>query len=134
MPAEENKALIRRFNEAAFNRRDVEARERFLGPNVAINGQIVARSRQNFAGLLAAFPDFHRTMEDIIAEGDKVVARYTATGTHRGEFMGTQATGRQVKFAWITIYRIAHGKVAEEWLLFDGLGHMRQIGATTSLE
>jgi steroid delta-isomerase-like uncharacterized protein len=115
----------------AFNRRNLEARDGFLGPKFAINGKIVdpVQAKRNFVGLLAAFPDFHRSMEDIIAEGDKVVARYTATGTHQGEFMGIPATGKRVTFGWITIYRIAAGKVAEEWLLFDQLSLLRQIGA-----
>jgi C-1 hydroxylase len=136
MSAEENKALIRRFNEEAFNGHSVEARARFLGPNFAINGRIVdpARSRQNFASLFTAFPDFHRTKEDTVAEGDKVVARYTATGTHQGEYMGVPATGKKVSFSWITIYRIADGKVAEEWLLFDQLGLLQQLGAVKPLQ
>jgi predicted ester cyclase len=131
MSVDENKALIRQFNEMAFNQRNVEARDGFLGPRFAINGKIVdpAQARRNFVGLLAAFPDFHRSMEDIIAEGDKVVARYTATGTQQGEFMGIPPTGKRVTFGWITIYRIAAGKVAEEWLVFDQLSLMRQIGA-----
>ena len=80
MSTEENKALVRTFNEEAFNGRDVEARDRFLGDNFAVNGEIVdpAWAKKRVANLFAAFPDFHRTMEDIVAEGDKVVARYTA--------------------------------------------------------
>ena len=136
MSVEENKALIRRFNEEAFNGHDVQARDRYLGPNFAINGRIVdpVRSRQNFASLFTAFPDFHRTKEDTIAEGDKVVARYTATGTHRGAFMGVPPTGKKVKFSWITIYRIAEGRVAEEWLLFDAFGLLQQLGAVKPLQ
>jgi steroid delta-isomerase-like uncharacterized protein len=131
MSAEDNKALIREFNEAAFNGRSVEARDRYLGPNFAINGEVIdpARGRRNFANLFVAFPDFHRTMEDVVAEGDKVVARYTATGTHRGDFMGVPATGKKVKFAWITIYRVAERKIAEEWLVADDLALLQQLGA-----
>jgi len=130
MSAEENKALIRRFNEEAWNGHSVEARARYLGPNFAINGRVVdpIRSRQRFSSLFTAFPDFHRTKVDAIAEGDRVVARYTVTGTHQGEFMGVPATGKKVSFSWITIYRIADGKIAEEWLLFDQLGLLQQLG------
>src|SRR5262245_58839797 len=119
MSIEENKVLIRRFNEEAFNGRDIKARDRFLGPGFAINGHVVDpdRSRRNVAELFAAFPDFQRSMDDIIAEGDKVVARYTARGTHLGEFLGVQPTGKSVTVRWVTIYRIADGKVAEEWPL-----------------
>jgi steroid delta-isomerase-like uncharacterized protein len=132
MSVTENKALIRQFNEEAFNGKDIRARDRFLGPDFAINGQVVdpARSKRNVADLFSAFPDFHRTMDDIIAEGDKVVARYTARGTHHGEFMSIQATGKSVTFRWVTIYRIADGKVAEEWPLFDALGLVQQLGGT----
>lgn len=136
MSAEENKALIRQFNEEAWNGHDVEARARYLGPNFAINGRVVdpVRSTQRFSSLFVAFPDFHRMKEDTIAEGDKVVARYTVTGTHQAEFMGVPATGKKVSFSWITIYRIADGKVAEEWLLFDQLGLLQQLGAVKPLE
>jgi predicted ester cyclase len=130
MSTEENKLLIRRFNEEAFSGRDIKVRDRFLGSGFAINGQVVDpdRSRRNVAELFAAFPDFHRSMDDIIADGDKVVARYTARGTHLGELLGVQPTGTSVTVRWVTIYRIADGKVAEEWPLFDALGLMRQPG------
>ena len=133
MSTEENKALVRRFNEEAFNRRDVEARDRFLGDDFAVNGEIVdpAWAKNRVANLFAAFPDFHRTVEDIVAEGDKVVARYTARGTHRGDFMGIQATGKLVTFRWITIYRIAADRVAEEWPLFDALGLKQQLSGVS---
>lgn len=136
MSVEENKALSRQFNEEAWNGHDVNARDRYLGPNFAIDGTVVdpVRSRQRFASIFTAFPDFHRTKEDTIVEGDKVVARYTATGTHDGEFMSVPATGKKVKFSWITIYRIADGKVAEEWLLFDQLGLLQQLGALKPFE
>jgi steroid delta-isomerase-like uncharacterized protein len=108
MTLDENKSLVRRFNDDAFNRRDLEARDRFLGQNFAVNGVVVdrAQARARVAALFTAFPDFHRALEDIVAEGDKVVARYTARGTHQGEFMGIPATGKRVTFRWITIYRL----------------------------
>ena len=62
------------------------------------------------------------------------MARCTATGTHHGEYMGVPATGKKVKFSWITIYRIADGKVAEEWLVFDQLGLLQQLGAVKRFE
>jgi steroid delta-isomerase-like uncharacterized protein len=133
MTLEENKTLVRRFNDDAFNRRDLEARDRFLGPNFAVNGVVVdrAQARAKVAALFTAFPDFHRALEDIVAEGDKVVARYTARGTHQGEFMGIPATGKHVTFRWITIYRLEGDRVAEEWPLFDALGLLQQLGVIT---
>ena len=71
--------------------------------------------KQIFAYLLSAFPDTQLTIEEIIAEGEKVVTRSTWTGTHQGEFMGITATGKQVSTTAINIYRIENGKLVEEW-------------------
>lgn len=77
----------------------------------------------------AAFPDVRVTVEDEIAEGDKVVSRITATGTHQHELMGMPATGRSVTVAAIAIERFSGGKLAEVWTMFDLAGLLRQIGA-----
>jgi steroid delta-isomerase-like uncharacterized protein len=77
----------------------------------------------------AAFPDLHLTIEDLIAEGDKVVVRFTARGTHQGDLMGVAPTGKEVTVTGISIVRIAEGKIVEEWENFDALGMMQQIGA-----
>lgn len=76
----------------------------------------------------AAFPDVRVTVEDEIAEGDKVVSRITATGTHQHELMGMPATGRSVTVAAIAIERFSGGKLAEVWTMFDLAGLLRQIG------
>jgi predicted ester cyclase len=76
-----------------------------------------------------AFPDGHAALEDLIAEGDKVVWRYTFRGTHQGEFMGVPATGKVVTYTGIIISRIAGGKFVEDWESFDALGLMQQLGA-----
>ena len=76
----------------------------------------------------SAFPDFHMAIEDLIAEDDKVVGRFTQTGTHRGEFMGAAPTGRQVGFTEIAIVRIAGGKVVESWFQPDMLSLYQQLG------
>jgi predicted ester cyclase len=75
-----------------------------------------------------AFPDLHGTIEDQIAEGDKVVMRMTYRGTHQGELMGIPATGKPVTMTFISINRIAEGKIAEGWVNFDALGMMQQLG------
>ena len=80
---------------------------------------------------IAAFPDIKATTEDIIAEGDKVVIRWTATGTHQGELMGIPASGRQVTWPGITVYRFADGKIVESWWAYDALGMVQQITAQT---
>lgn len=76
-----------------------------------------------------AFPDFRVTVEDQIAEGDRVVSRWTAMGTHRGAFRGISPTGNPVKIAGITIFKIEGGRIAQGWAQFDAVGLMQQLGA-----
>ena len=76
----------------------------------------------------SAFPDMQATIEDMIAEGDKVAVRYTGTGTHKGELMGIPATGKQIAVTGIEIIRIAGGKMVERWEAFDNLSFMQQLG------
>ena len=80
--------------------------------------------------LRSAFPDFKATIDDLVAEGDKVVIRQTWTGTHKGEFMGVPPTGKSVSFGVIDILRIAGGKVVEHWGLMDSMSLMQQLGAS----
>ena len=82
-----------------------------------------------FATLHRAFPDLHITIEDLIGEGDKVVARDTVTGTHEGEYMGLPPTGKSIMYNEIFIVRFADGQIAETWGVVDVLSQMRQLGA-----
>jgi steroid delta-isomerase-like uncharacterized protein len=84
--------------------------------------------KQVLAMLRRTYPDFHVTAEDMIAEGDKLVARNTVTGTHQGEFMGRPPTGKSVTYDEIFIYRFADGRIAEMWGVADALSAMRQLG------
>ncbi len=81
-----------------------------------------------------AFPDTQITVEDQIAEGDLVVTRWTARGTHQGELMGVPPSSNRATVEGITINRIADGKIAESWANYDALGMMQQIGAIPSPE
>ena len=81
-----------------------------------------------FAGLRRAFPDLHIAVEDLIAEGDKVVSRDTVTGTHRGEYMGVPPTGKCIAYNEIFIVRFARGRIAETWGVVDVLSQMKQLG------
>ena len=85
---------------------------------------------KQFVGMYKnAFPDLHATVEDMIAEGDKVVTRWTIRGTHQGEIEEFgPATGRQIEIKGITIHRIEDGKIVEEWERYDNLGVMQQLG------
>lgn len=120
MTKEENKALVRSLFDAV-NTKNVNAVDELMltdyVDNDAYPGQPQGREgyKQIFAYLLSAFPDSHLKIEDIVAEGDKVVVRSTWTGTHQGEFMGLAATGKQVSTTAINIYRIENGKLVEEW-------------------
>jgi predicted ester cyclase len=89
----------------------------------------LAGAKQTITMYLTAFPDLHFTVEDVIAEGDKVVARLTVRGTQQGAFMGVPPTGKQATSAAIDINRIANGKSVEHWLQMDTLGLMQQLGA-----
>jgi len=75
-----------------------------------------------------AYPDTHFTVEDQVAEGDKVATRWTATGTHRGELMGIAPTGKRVTVTGIAITRVTNGKIVETWNNFDALGQLQQLG------
>ena len=114
-----NTALVDEFVAPNFVRHDLGGRPDIVGPEGV----------KLFVGILrAAFPDIQMTIEDVIAEGEKVVVRYTARGTHYGEFMGVPPTGRKATWAGINIYRGEGGKVVETWQLSDALGLMRQLG------
>jgi steroid delta-isomerase-like uncharacterized protein len=85
--------------------------------------------KEVFARLHRAFPDLQITIEDLIAEGDKVVARDTVTGTHQGEYMGLPPTGKSITYNEIFIVRLADGRITETWGVVDVLSQMQQLGA-----
>ena len=88
-----------------------------------------AGMKQMMPAFFTALPDLHYTVEDLIAEGDKVVCRYTWRATHHGEYMGVPATGKVVTMTGIVISRFAGGKVVEDWRQADDLGLLQQLGA-----
>jgi steroid delta-isomerase-like uncharacterized protein len=85
--------------------------------------------KEVFARLHRAYPDLHVTVEDLIAEGDRVVSRNSVTGTHRGEYMGIQPTGKSVSYNEMFLLRFRNGRIAETWAVVDVLSQMRQLGA-----
>ena len=84
--------------------------------------------RMSISAFRGAFPDARFTVEDVIEERDRVVVRYSITGTNTGEFFGSPATGRRVDIDGISIYRLEGGRLAEAWVQYDQLGLMRQLG------
>jgi len=132
MSTEQNKAITRRFFEV-FNLTVVD--ELFTPDYVHHNPSVtpeLQRGREAYKQVvnlfITAFPDLHTTVDDAIAEGDKVATRWTWRGTHKGEVMGIPATGKQVVISGVSIHRIATGKIAEGWINFDALGMMQQLG------
>jgi steroid delta-isomerase-like uncharacterized protein len=108
--------------------------EQFLAPDFVFRGPSmppmdVAAYKQFGASFRTGFPDLVHTIEDQIAEGEKVVTRVTVTGTNKGEFQGMPATGKQVKITGIAIDRVVNGKIKERWVEFDVMGLMQQLGA-----
>jgi steroid delta-isomerase-like uncharacterized protein len=136
MSTEQNKALVRQMVEEVFNRGNISLADKFLAPDFVEHEQLppgVPSGREGVKQLTAmfrsVFPDFKATIDDMIAEGDKVVIRQTWTGTQKGEFMGIPPTGKRVSFGVIDIIRIADGKFVEHWGQMDSMGMMQQLGA-----
>jgi len=128
MSAEENKALVRREQEELWNHTgNLDAAEELFAPDY------IEAAKQEAADFRRGFPDVVSTIEDLIAEGNKVVARWRSRATHRGEYMGILPTGKGVEFTGISVYRMEGGKIAESWVSEDQFGLMRQIGAIPEL-
>ena len=130
---EANKAIERRIFEEVWNQGALDVADELLAADCIVHtppnpDTVGTEAFKGMVGMyLAAFPDLQWTTEDIIAEGDKVVIRWTATGTHQGELMSIPASGRQVTWTGMTIYRFADGKIVENWWAYDALGMMQQI-------
>jgi steroid delta-isomerase-like uncharacterized protein len=134
MSVEENKAIELRFFEEVVNKGELAVIDELFAANFvdhsAVPGIAADRegAKQFFAMAHSAFPDFHSTLEDMFAEGDKVVQRFTARGTHKGEWMGIAPTGKQMTISGIAIHRITGGKIVEDWTSMDMLGALQQLG------
>jgi len=131
---EQNKAVLRNLAEA-FSKADINGLEDLYSPNVVYHGtgNLANADRKTFldfiASCLSGFPDTKMTVDDLLADGDKVIYRLTVRGTHKGEFMGISATNKSVAIRSIGIARISGGKIVEEWENFDEMGMMQQLGS-----
>ncbi len=85
--------------------------------------------KQTIGAMLAAFPDMTSSEDDIIADGDKIAVKRTMRGTHKGDFMGIPATGKSIAFSGIWLAHLAEGKIKEQWVYFNAMGLLRQLGA-----
>jgi steroid delta-isomerase-like uncharacterized protein len=135
MSVEENKAIVRRFLDA-LNNRDVDEFDNLFvedyvlydpgSPGGIVRGLDAIKDHTMM--LVNALPDFHSTLEEMFAEDDKVVGRFTHRGTHLRDFMGIPASGNKVAVEAINIYRVANGKLVEAWGEVDTIGLLRQLG------
>ncbi len=131
---EVNKSSMRRFYDEVFNKKNGAAIDELINPNQVDHAAPpgtpggLQGAKQTINMYLTAFPDLHFTVEDIIAEGDKVVTRLTVRGTQQGEFMSIPPTGKHTTVKAIDINRIVGGKSIEHWLEMDTLGLMQQLG------
>jgi steroid delta-isomerase-like uncharacterized protein len=135
MSVEQNKALFRRLVEEVFNKGDVSTIDEFLAPNFVEREVLPPGTPSGREGVKqltmmfrTAFPDFNVSIDDMIAEGDKIVARTTWNGTQKGEFMGIPPSGKRVSFDVIDIIRISEGKGVEHWGVMDSSAMMQQLG------
>lgn len=134
MGVDENKALSNRVWEEIWHQGNLSRIDELFAPDAVshdpgMDVQGTEAIKQFVASMRAAFPDLHYTVEDQIADGDKVVVRYIGRGTHQGALLGIPPTEKQISYTGIAIQRFADGKIAEQWAEADGLGLMRQLGA-----
>jgi predicted ester cyclase len=130
--SEANKALARRFLEETQNTKNLDVVDElvaptFVGHTATLQG--VAALKEAIGTNLAAFPDLQVAIEDQRSEGNTVVSRYMARGTHRGDYHGIAPTGKTVTYTVITMHNIANGQIAEGWRVVDRLHILEQLGA-----
>jgi steroid delta-isomerase-like uncharacterized protein len=132
--SEENKALERRMYEEIYNKKNMAAIEQFCATDWVCHPPVpgmppgLAGMKQWHTLMINAFPDMQVKLEDMLAEGDKIACRWTASATHKGEFMGMPPTNKQVTITGLHIDRIAGGKIVETWNYSDMMGAMQQLG------
>ena len=131
--SQQNAMLARRIIEEVYNQGNLAIVDELVAGDFVIHSRSEdvhgpAGAKQLVAALRAAFPDLYITIEDQIADGDRVVTRWTARGTHTGEFQGIPPTGKPGKMTGIDIDRVADGKIVECWVNSDDLGLLQQLG------
>jgi len=139
--SEQNKAAARRSVEEVWNQGKLDIINELVAENATFHDPNVPGGKfagpQGFKQFVeiyrGAFPDVHFTIHDQIAEGDKVATRWSATGTNKGAMMGIPATGKHATVTGTDVSRFANGKVVEEWLSYDMLGMLQQLGVVPTL-
>ena len=138
--SETNKTVVRRLFEEVWNTGNLPVTDELFAPNYVHHdsstpdvGRGPESEKKRATLYRTAFPDLRLTIEDIIAEGETVVARWSCRGTHKGDLGGIAPTGKQFTISGISIARIANGKMAEGWVNWDALGLMQQLGVVPEL-
>ena len=138
MAAQQNKALIRRLYAEVFGKWNLGVVDEIIAPDFVAHEMLLVRPdtqpgpvgfKEFYRWLRSAFPDLRYDVDDVIAEGDMVVVRWTWTCTHKGEFMGIPPTGKRATVTGMAIYRIAGGRCVERWVELSLLGLLQQLGA-----
>ena len=140
MSTEQNKAIVRRWIEQGWNTGDLSLVDALYAPNVVQHDPSspapVASSadlKQYVGSFLTAFPDMHFTIEDLLAENDKVLWRFTADATQNGPLLDIPPSGRRATVTGMALFRLAEGKIAEVWVNFDALGMLQSIGVVPEM-
>ncbi len=132
---EKNLALLKRFYTEVCNQGNIDLIDELIAPDVVDHEEFPGLApnregvKQFFRYFRSAFPDLHFQVDDIFAAGDKVVARVSIHGTHKGEFLGVAPTGKKISVQAFDILRFADGKIVEHWGLTDSMTMMQQLGA-----
>jgi predicted ester cyclase len=130
---EQNKEVVRRYWNGKWNERRAEILDELQTPDVVYHGYPyqmngIEEYKQVYSVFASALHDTRLTIEELIAEGDKVMTRVTTSGIHKGELMGILPTGNNVTWTQFTVFRLVDGKIAEEWEVLNELGMMQQLG------
>src|SRR5262249_38723857 len=145
MRMEAEKDIIKRFVEELWNARRLGVADQIFSEDCVthqlrsgLSAEPAQRGpqamKEHVSGWLMSFPDLRFTIEQMIAEGDRVVSQLVMEGTHQGTWMGISPTGKRFQIRMIVIHRIANGKIAEDWVLVESLGLFQQLGAVPDTE
>lgn len=136
MDAAEIRTLVMRFTDESWNGKDLEVLDQFFAPDYVghdVPNPEPVRGPEGMRAFLhnyhAGLQDAHIQIEDLLIDGDRVVTRWTGTGKHVGPVLGVPATGKDVRFTGIRIFRVADGRIVEGWVNWDVFGLMKQLGA-----
>ena len=141
----DNVAIVQRFVEELWNNRQLDTADEIFAPHCITHqlrsGEPITSEprdpetlKQHIREWVKAFPDLQFTLEQTIANGDRVASQMTMHGTHTAEWMGVSPTGKRISIAIITVHRIEEGKIVEDWVLVDSLGFFQQLGLVASRE